>query len=152
MSLSALIDKRRQAHEEQDHGYEHGQQPQYRSRYAQHAHAEGVNLDERQQMQKLEAEYRAHNLGAGQATVEQMEKWQKEQAAKQEPAQQVDAKAERDWEVSAHRAQNQERTQGNNTQAMPMEKSKLPDLSNDEVLSQTSTQQQDLSKGRGLRR
>jgi hypothetical protein len=152
MSLSALIDKRRQAHEEQDHGYEHGQQPQYRSRYAQHAHAEGVNLDERQQHQKLEAEYRAHNLGAGQATVEQMENWHKEHTAKQAPAQQVDAKAERDWEVSAHRAQNQERAQADISQAMPVVKPKLPDLSDDAVLSQVNAQQQDLTKGRGLRR
>jgi hypothetical protein len=152
MSLSTLIDKRRQAHEEHDHGYQHGQQPQYRSRYAQHAHAEGVNLDEREQHQKLEAEYRTHNLGAGQATIEQMEKWQREHGAKQEPAQQVDAKAERDWEVSAHRAQTQERTNPDNTRAMPIEKPKLPDLTDDAVLSQASTQHQDLAKGRGLRR
>lgn len=154
MNLAQLIDKRRQVHQDQDHTQAFPEHQHHRTAGAQHAHAEGQNLDERQQHQKLEAEYRANNLGAGQATLEQMEKWKQEQTAKQEPAQQIDCKAERDWEVSATRAQNRERTQPDNTQAMPMEKAKLPDLNNPEVLnqSQAQTHQQDQAQRRGMRR
>ncbi len=156
MSLAELIEKRRQAHHEQDHSqaYPEHQQHQHRTAGAQHAHAESQNLDERKQHQKLEAEYRANNLGAGQATVEQMEKWKQEQQAKQAPEQRLDGMAERDWEVAAHRAQNRDRTNPDNTNVMPMEKAKLPDLNDPAVLSQAPGQakQQDEAQRRGIRR
>ena len=154
MSLAELIEKRRQAHQEQDHSqaYPEHQQHQHRTAGAQHAHAESQNLDERQQHQKLEAEYRANNLGSGQATLEQMEKWKQEQQAKQQPAQQIDGKAEREWDAAARQAQNRDRTNPDNTIAMPMEKAKLPDLNDPAVLSQGQAQQQEQGQRRGLRR
>lgn len=122
-NFASLLDKRRDIQEDR------GQpQHQMRSRYAQHAIAEPQNVNERQQMEQLQREYRQHNIGSPQATLGQMEDWQRQrqQQQGQNQTQQTpnNPHADRDWDVSMRQEQARERTQANNRGQMQIERPK----------------------------
>lgn len=172
MTLANLINSRRAAHQAQDQGpdvyieapqnhqgQEH-QQSQQRQHvvgrgYADYARTEGAELDQQKLDEKHMAEYREHNLGAGQATMADVDKWRAERAQAQpgpEPTQEQQnqqARAEQDWDAGLARDNNRERTQANNTEPMRVASPKVefPDLNDDRVLEAArAAPAQDLSQ------
>jgi len=95
MSLSQLIEKRRQTHEVQDQ--QQRQQPMRgNAEYAAGARSEH---DLQQWEQRREREYREQNLGKGTVTAAEIDAWHQKQGEQSKAQKPVDHKAERDWEA-----------------------------------------------------
>lgn len=147
MSLSQLIEKRRQTHEVQDQ--QQRQQPMRgNAEYAAGARAEH---DLQQWEQRREREYREQNLGKGVVTAAEIDAWHEKQGQSHKQTQQPSAKAERDWDASLARSSS---AQVDNRSEMKLEKAaSLPNLGADKLLAQAAqSQTQDQEQRRRMSR
>jgi hypothetical protein len=151
MTLSTLINKRREVHEAHDNGPEaHGQerastnQPQHAvgRGYADVARHGQADHDQAKLDEQHMAEYRANNLGAGQATMAEVDAWRAERALEQpapeltQEQQNQQAREEQDWNADLAQDNNRERTNANNREPMRAvpRPNELPDINDDQVL------------------